>query len=297
MIDLFLLFKLSAIVLILWYFKILHKLNSLLYIAGVLALALISPNRSNRLPETVLSFSTLLFSGYLVLYGIVSYLRNFSITVVDISRKRIQYHYINPFLSMFSVSLIFALAAIQGWTNFVISFLILFIFKMETGHALKKYPLLRRINCIVLFAAVISTALMFEKYAPILQALKVSAVYSLMLSIYYFVKGSYARPYVINQLRPGMLPAETIVKRNGKYLKQDAFFLIYSFLQSSAINRYLKTEEVISPFKSLTRESINELKKAKRINGIDNVLIQKTVDFRIFLVLGLVVTYFYIGVY
>jgi len=104
----------------------------------------------------------------------------------------------------------------------------------------------------------------------------------LRLFIFYLIEFSFVEPVKINNLRPGMLLTERLVKTKKGYEKREySIFTIFD-----VINR-MKEGVLSETSMTLTAEDIEKLKEDK----FDSVKIAKTIPFAPFMFFGVLLTY------
>jgi|GEM_PF-2016364 len=288
--------KLVALTLVLGRFKILNAKNAIIYAFGVTAIAAYAPEKARQLPEFVIAASTAAFAGYLLTNSIAAHVKNPGAIGFKPNWNRMWHYYANPFLSMLTVSIIFFSLMLNGWIALIISFIIVAIFDAANAYKCSSpHPPNQFLHATALISVFIA-ALAMKKYAVIFESLRVSAIYISLLWAYHMIKSTYTRPYKINQLTAGMLPAESVVLKNGLIQRYSSPFTIYAALRA-ALFPGSKTEEIATPFKQLDSKSISALKSAQREHEVSEILIQRTVNFRAFLVFGLAVACIAVFVY
>lgn len=288
--------KLVAITVILAHVKILDAKNAIIYTFGVSALAFYAPEKAVLLPEFVMAASTAAFTAYLFLNSAAAHTKSFRITALKPNWDRIRYCYLDPFLSMLAISAALFSLMLNGWGALILSFIVIAIFDAANSYKCSSSPPPNHFLRASVLIGVFIAALAMKKYAAIFDSLRISVIYVSLLWAYYLIKSTYTRPYKINQLITGMIPAETIIVMNGAYQRQTMLPSIYAVLRSQLFKKS-NVKELIGPFKSLDAKTIKELKSTVKKNKIEYILIQKTIDFSTFVVLGLIATYFFIKMY
>ncbi|MBU1704457.1 MAG: hypothetical protein KJ922_03765, partial [Nanoarchaeota archaeon] len=99
--------------------------------------------------------------------------------------------------------------------------------------------------------------------------------------------GYFTREEFIENLKPGMMTAQRIVKEKGKFLLEDAFITnIFEGLKKN------KDKEEVLPIKSLSNEDIIFIKKHHSDGNIKEhkVKVQEFVSFALFMFIGVLIT-------
>lgn len=262
---------------------------TIMFVGGTLALAILNPMNYHRIPDFILMMTVLLFFGYILSVSVIDMVRNLSsMDLRSFFRKKAFERYINFFLGMFIISTgltVFNFSFLESTFFMVVLFVVIEFVRTISPEAKEGY-----LNYRILIVAPVLYFVFFNEYDTLFFVVRQSIFACGLLFIFSFVKcfNTYACP--LGELKAGMMPAETVVKENGRYVKSNVPYISFPlYFRKKVVNKVFRKDEVVTPFKALRTETIELLRKKTEF---DMLMIQMVIDIRVFLVLGVVGAYF-----
>lgn len=282
------LIKLALIVGVLHYLRIFGARSLVIYLAGGFVLAFLKPGSYSMIPEYILMMTIILFFAYVLSLSVYDFLRNFRcIKFESFLNKAAFERYGNFFFAMFVISSAISIFNFQFFV--AIFFMLVFFVGLDIirinapgrGSGFLSY----RTCCAALFLYF----MFFNKFQVLWVVIGQSLFSCGLMFVFLFVRYFNVYPCQLDRLKAGMVPAETITRKGNNFVKANVPYIsVALYFRKKIINKMLKREEIVTPFKPLTDECINTLRSK---TDFDIVMIQRTVNLRIFLVLGIFASY------
>ena len=249
----------------------------------------LKPRAHYFVPEYILIMTVSLFFAYILSLSVYDFLRNIrSIKFKSILSKDVLERYGDFFFAMFVISSILSFFNLPfiGTIFFMIVFFIALEIIRLNMHGETQWFFNYRIWSAVLFLYFV----FFNQFPVLLIVIQQSIFLCGLLFIFSFVRyfNVYACP--LDELKAGMVPAETIIKKGSTFTKENVPYISpFVYLRKKVINKIFKRHELITPFRHLTNDSIKILRTKTHF---DILMVQRTIDMRIFLIIGIIATYF-----
>ncbi|MBU4246466.1 MAG: hypothetical protein ABIF85_06490 [Nanoarchaeota archaeon] len=232
-------------------------------------------------PERILVYTFEFFAAYVAI-GIIKYRINRAKTKTPVYGGVTLS--LNSLLLMFSMGYMFALSEINKYASFFVTMLLFFILNKNAYR--KKMILFWK----AVFMLSIIHSLIISGGRTLITPTYFVATYAVITHLFFAAKDAFSYAHSPEELTEGMMPAESIVQDNKKYIFGSTLFpSAFGLIRYVAGDILLKRRVVASFFVPLTKKNILEIRKIAKEHKRPFFLVQKEIDFLPFIVLGAIV--------
>lgn len=288
--DIIWLLKVILLVSVIGYLRVFGKQSLLTYVLSIIAFVFLKPANYSKAPEYILVVTIILLLGYILAISFNNVLRNHKdIKLEHVFNRAFFKKYIHFFSAMIIISFMLSFLNLQ----FIESILMISVFFIALEYLKINFPQIRHkrfLSYEILSIMVIAYLLFLSTYQVLIAIIMQSLLSCGLLMLFSLVRclNTYVCP--VNELREGMLPAETISIEENRFVKSDMPYIsIPVYFRKKIADKVFSREEFVTPFKPLTKNDISVLKEK---TDFEMLRIQKVIDMRIFLVAGIITTYF-----
>ncbi|RLG15003.1 MAG: hypothetical protein DRN66_00580 [Candidatus Nanohalarchaeota archaeon] len=283
---LFVLAKAVFICILLVFLNVVGRKTATLYFAGVMALFFLKGNF--YIAETVLKNTVILYFVFVFVYAIAkkTVLRKEEEQVKYPGKNRKQLEsYLLFFLAMFFYNSVLIILFESQKVSFLLS-AVFFFFIEVLSQRLSRNKIMKLFGANkILFYFLADIYFFAANYS--MGSLDNALILLFLLFAFNIITDSFAIWCPTGELLVGMIPAEFVVKKNRKLVKQNIPLFINSIFRQKIMNNYFEKKEMISPFRPLTCRDIDKLKASE----IETLKIQKTINLSIFVIFGIALSY------
>lgn len=251
-----------------------------------LSVLLVALKPDKMMPEWLLSYTFGIFAAYAA-YGVMSHrikcaAKRLSTSATPRGAIKIS---LTSLLSIFSIGYFFAILSANKYLSFfatIVSFLALGALKFPKSNLFWR---------VVFLLELVHSALFFGA-GNLIRPLYYVAAYVIITRIFIEVRDAFSIACVPEELKEGMIPAETITWDGKAYTFGNyPYPSVFSLLRYATGDRIMKRRAVASFFSPLKKENISEIRKIAKKYKKNIFLVQKKIDFLPFLVLGTIAAY------
>lgn len=250
-----------------------------------LSLLLAISNPLTNMPERLLLYTAISFAAYLA-YGIAKHRIESAINKKNSSavpRGEVKLS-LSTLLAVFSIGY---LSSVIGGGPYI-SFLFTLVLFFGTGLYGYKNSWIWKI---VFLLALLHSAIFFGG-KNILNPLYFVVLYVITIRLFFEAKDAFSFACIPAELKPGMIPAETIVWNGKEYVFGNyPFPSLFGLLRYLTIDKLQRKIVVASFFIPLKKENIAEVRRIAKTHKRKIILVQKRIDFLPFLILGAIMVY------
>lgn len=289
--DVIWLLKLMLLISVIRYLRIFGPQSLVIYLISIIAVVFLKPENYDKAPEYILFMTILLFLGYILGLSINDILRNYkNIKLEFIFNIAAFKKYIHFFSAMVVISFMLSFLNLQFVESIfliIVFFIVLEFIKMNIPHIKSRFLSYDALSIIVILFLLFSS-----KYRLLMVVINQSLFSCGLLMFFSFVKSFNTYVCPLNELREGMLPAETITIEGNRFVKSDMPYIsVPVYFRKKIADQVFKRKDFVTPFKPLTEKDISVLRKK---TDFDILRIQRVINLRIFLVLGTIISFFLI---
>lgn len=229
-------------------------------------------------PEKILLYSFEIFAVY-VAAGIIRH-RISRAKTREASRWNMSFS-LNSLMLMFSIGYFFSLLKINQYLSFLATMAFYFIFR-NTKYK-KEFTSMWK----AIFFFTIAHSFLFYGGMTLAYPAYYVVLYIAINYIFSAVRDAFSYACALDELKEGMIPAESVVYDGEKYIfGSNPFPSVLGLVRYVAGDAVLNRRIVASYFRPLKKENINEIKRLSKERGLNAFLVQRQVDFLPFIVLG-----------
>lgn len=253
-----------------------------------LSTALILLTHKKNMPELLLLYLFMAFATY-VFYGILAHRIKSTINKKSISavpRNAVKLR-VSSLLSIFTIGYFFKLLGTNEYLSFFATIILFFIFSMHHSEN-KKASLYWNAGFVF---SLLHSAIFFGG-KNLLQPAYYTFLYTLAVYVFFAAKDAFSFACIPEELKEGMIPAESIFHDGKKYVFGSMPFpTTFGLVRYVAGDILLKRRVIASFFAPLTKKNILEIRKIAKEHKRQVFLVQKEIDFLPFVVLGAIAAF------
>ncbi len=245
-----------------------------------------------RIPEFIVFCTMSIFFLWISVFAVVDNWDKFNLRSVKLSflGKYFKFFCTMIVISFFMLQLFEFADGVLLYAGALAVYFILVLAQEKYGAYFQKFGFVSYRNA---FLVIVLYCALFLKYGLALQLLAFGFVYVLVFLLYRILYNSFTVCVKADELAPGMILAEHIVKKGRTYMKSGVFFINPLSVFRTMFSRKVRGEKLVfGSFRSLSEGDIRVIKKIMSTYGIDDIRVQRMVDMRPYVLAGVLVLFF-----
>ncbi len=245
-----------------------------------------------RIPEFIVFCTMSIFFLWISVFAVVDNWDKFNLRSVKLSflGKYFKFFCTMIVISFFMLQLFEFADGVLLYAGALAVYFILVLAQEKYSAYFRKFGFVNYRNA---FFVIVLYCALFLKYGLAAQLAVLGFVYVLIFLLYRMLYNSFTVCVKADELAPGMILAEHIVKKGRTYMKSGVFFFNPVSVFRTMFSRKVRGEvEVFGSLKPLSEGDIKVIRKIMSTYGIDYVKVQRMIDMRPYVLAGVLVLVF-----